>query len=219
VQTSGPLASAGPEREHDRVRASLYSLFSHSLVACSPPALTFSLTPTTYSPSTCTPPALPPPCPESVRGASYPRRVAATRLPRHDTLTRQHVAPDALDQVKKALRGLFSKKKTKKNQPAPTATTETPSSSQAKPAETKPTETTPAAPAPATAPEAAKPEAAKPETSTGTAPPAAAVAAPVAAAVAPAQGASEPTQDTTAPVAEVREATRSMSLFHVCSRL
>lgn len=104
-------------------------------------------------------------------------------------------APDAMDQVKKAFKGLFSKKKAKKEEPAPTATTEQPSASHA-----KPTETTPAAPAPATAPEPASSESAP--ASTGTAPPAQPAAVP-------AQG--ENNKDEAAALAEVKQATQSRS--------
>ncbi|KAF2633990.1 hypothetical protein BU25DRAFT_405823 [Macroventuria anomochaeta] len=97
------------------------------------------------------------------------------------------VPPDAMEQMKKAFKGLFSKKKTKKEELAPTATTEQPSASTA-----KPTETTPAAPAPATAPEPVKSETAP--ASTGTA---------------PAQ--SEPNKDEAAALAEVKQATQSRS--------
>ena len=108
-----------------------------------------------------------------------------------------------MDQMKKAFKGLFSKKKAKKEEPAPTATTEQPSAST-----TKPTETTPAAPAPATAPEPVQSENAP--ASTGTAPAAAPAAEPAAA---PAQG--EPKKDEAAALAEVKQATqsRSTSLF------
>jgi hypothetical protein len=117
-----------------------------------------------------------------------------------------------MDQLKKAFKGMFGKKKAKKDEATPTATTEQPSSST-----TKPTETTPAAPAPATAPEPAKSETAP--ASTGTAPAPAPAAAPVPAPVAAAPAQEEPKKDEAAPVAEVREATSSMynppSLFHL----
>lgn len=111
----------------------------------------------------------------------------------------RQTAPDAMDQVKKAFKSLFNKKKAKKEESAPTATTEQPTAST-----TKPTETTPAAPAPATAPEPVKSEA-TPATS-GTAP----AAQPAAA---PAQ--EEPRNDEAAALAEVKQATqsRSTSLF------
>lgn len=129
-------------------------------------------------------------------------------------------APDAVDQLKKAFKGLFNKKKAKKEEPAPTATTEQPSASTS-----KPSETTPAAPAPATAPEPVTSENAP--ASTGTAPAAAPapapapapVAAPVAEpAAAPAQ--SESKTDEAAALAEVKQATqsRSTSLYHSDSR-
>jgi hypothetical protein len=107
-----------------------------------------------------------------------------------------------LDQVKKAFKGLFNKKKAKKEEPAPTATTEQPSASHA-----KPTETTPAAPVPASAPEPAQGEAAP--ASTGTAPAAQPAAQPAAPAAIPAQ--SEPTKDEAAALAEVKQATQSRS--------
>ena len=94
-----------------------------------------------------------------------------------------------MDQVKKAFKGLFNKKK-----PTPTAATEEPTASHA-----QPTETTPAAPAPATAPELVQSEGAP---STGTAP----AAAPAAA---PAQG--ESNQGEAAALAEVKQATQSRS--------
>jgi hypothetical protein len=102
-------------------------------------------------------------------------------------------APDAVDQLKKAFKGLFGKKKAKKEETAPTATTEQPTASTS-----KPTETTPAAPAPATAPEPAKSEAVP--ASTGTTPVAQPAAAPVD---------SEPKKDETAVLAEVKQATQS----------
>ncbi|KAJ4371897.1 hypothetical protein N0V86_008451 [Didymella sp. IMI 355093] len=115
------------------------------------------------------------------------------------------VPPDAVDQLKKAFKGLFGKKKTKKEETAPTATTEQPTASTS-----KPTETTPAAPAPATVPEPAKSEPAP--ASTGTAPAAAPAAQPAAApAVAPAPVDSEPNKDEAAALAEVKQATQSRS--------
>lgn len=108
-------------------------------------------------------------------------------------------APDAVDQLKKAFKGLFGKKKAKKEETAPTATTEQPTASTS-----KPTETTPAAPAPATAPEPAKSEPAP--ASTGTAPAAAPAASPAAAPVD-----SEPKKDEAAALAEVKQATQSRS--------
>lgn len=122
-------------------------------------------------------------------------------------------APDAVDQLKKAFKGLFGKKNAKKDEPVPTATVEQPSAST-----TKPTETTPAAPAPATAPEPVTSETAP--ASTGTAPAAAPAPAPVAApvaepAAAPAE--SEPTKDEAAALAEVKPATQSRSTsLHNC---
>ena len=115
-----------------------------------------------------------------------------------------------MDQMKKAFKSLFSKKKAKKEEPAPTATTEQPSAST-----TKPTETTPAAPAPAIAPEPVKSEAV-PATS-GTAPAAQPAAAPAAAsAAAPAQ--IEPKKDEAAALAEVKQATHSRSTSLIPSR-
>lgn len=112
-------------------------------------------------------------------------------------------APDAVDQLKKAFKGLFGKKKAKKEETAPTATTEQPTASTS-----KPTETTPAAPAPATAPEPAKSEPAP--ASTGTAPAAAPAAQPDAApAAAPVD--SEPKKDEAAALAEVKQTTQSRS--------
>lgn len=110
-------------------------------------------------------------------------------------------APDAMDQLKKAFKGLFGKKKAKKEGAAPTATTEQPSAST-----TKPTETTPAAPAPATAPEPVKSE--QTPASTGTALSPAPAAAPVAApAAAPAK--EEAKKDEV--LAELKPATQSKS--------
>jgi hypothetical protein len=108
-------------------------------------------------------------------------------------------APDAMDQMKKAFKGLFGKKKAKKEEPTPTVSTEQPSASHA-----KPTETTPAAPAPATAPEPVQSEAAP--VSTGIAP-----AAPPAAQPAPAPVQDESTKDEAAALAEVKQATQSTS--------
>lgn len=114
-----------------------------------------------------------------------------------------------MDQMKKAFKGLFSKKKAKKEEPAPTATAAEPTPSHA-----KPTETTPAAPAPATAPEPAKSEAAP--LSTGTAPAAEPAAAPAAAPVA-APAPVESNKDEVAALAEVKQATQSRSTFlHPC---
>lgn len=128
----------------------------------------------------------------------------------------QPKAPDAVDQLKKAFKGLFGKKKAKKEETAPTATTEQPTASTS-----KPTETTPAAPAPATAPEPAKNEPAP--ASTGTAPaavPAAQPAAAPSAAPAAAPLDTEPKKDQAAALAEVKQATqsRSTSLFPAQTR-
>lgn len=102
-------------------------------------------------------------------------------------------APDAMDQMKKAFKGLFSKKKAKKEEPKPTAATETPSN--ATPAsEPAKTETAPA-PAPATAPAPAEPVPA----------------------AAPAQG--EANKDEVAALAEVKRATQSRSTSHYSSTL
>lgn len=123
-------------------------------------------------------------------------------------------APDAMDQLKKAFKGLFGKKKAKKEGAAPTATTEQPSAST-----TKPTETTPAAPAPATAPEPVKSEQTPASTGTAPAPAPAPAAAPVAApAAAPAK--EEAKKDEV--LAEVKPATQSKStplhLLQACKR-
>jgi hypothetical protein len=99
-------------------------------------------------------------------------------------------APDAMEQVKKAFKGMF-RSKSKKATPTPTATGETPAAPHAKPSETNP-----AAPAPATAPEPA------------TAP------TPVTASSAPPQPApvsaqNESTKDETAALSEVSKPSQS----------
>lgn len=125
-------------------------------------------------------------------------------------------APDAVDQLKKAFKGLFGKKKAKKEETAPTATAEQPTASTS-----KPTETTPAAPAPATAPEPSKSETGP--ASTGAVPadqPAAQPADAPAAAPAAADVDSEPKKDVdsepkkdeAAALAEVKQATQSRSI-------
>jgi hypothetical protein len=106
-----------------------------------------------------------------------------------------------MDQVKKVFKGLFKGgKKSKKEEPKPTVTSEA-----ATPAHANPTETAPAAPVPATAPEAAKTETTS--ATTGSVP-----AEPVAAA-APAQAAvqAEAKHDEAAALTEVRKATQSRS--------
>jgi len=110
-----------------------------------------------------------------------------------------------MDQMKKAFKGLFRGKKSKKEEPKPTATGE---AAAATPAQTKPTETTPAAPAPATAPEPAKTETTPAATS---AEPAAPVPAPAEPAAAPASdpAQSEVKKDEAAALTEVKKATSS----------
>lgn len=116
-------------------------------------------------------------------------------------------APDAVDQLKKAFKGLFGKKKAKKEDTAPTTTTEQPTASTS-----KPTETTPAAPAPATAPEPAKSSSGSPLTGTEpAAAPAAQSAVVPAAAPAAAPVDSEPEKVEAAALAEVKQATQSRS--------
>jgi hypothetical protein len=106
-----------------------------------------------------------------------------------------------MDQMKKAFKGLFRGKKSKKEEPKPTATSEASTT----PAQTKPSETTPAAPAPATAPEPAKTETAPAATSGASAPaPAEPAAVP---ASDPAQG--EAKKDEAAALTEVKKATSS----------
>jgi hypothetical protein len=90
-----------------------------------------------------------------------------------------------MDQMKKAFKSLF-KKKTKKEEPTLTATSDTPAVAQS-----KPSETSPAAPAPAMAPE--------PKTDI----------LPATHAPAPAQG--EANKDEIAALAEVKQATQSRS--------
>lgn len=112
-------------------------------------------------------------------------------------------APDALDQMKKAFKGLFGKKKAKKEESPSATATEQPSTSNA-----KPTETTPAAPVPAAAPEPAKSEGTT--APAGSAPAAQPDSAPVAVpSVAPAQDESK--KDEAAALAEVKQATQSRS--------
>jgi hypothetical protein len=110
-----------------------------------------------------------------------------------------------MDQMKKAFKGLFRGKKSKKEEPKPTATSEAPA---ATPAQTKPTETTPAAPAPATAPEPAKTETTPAATSEA---PAAPVPAPAEPAAVPASdpAQSKVTKDEAAALTEVKKATSS----------
>ena len=106
-----------------------------------------------------------------------------------------------MDQMKKALRGIFRGKKSKREEPKPTATSEASTT----PAQTKPNETTPAAPAPATAPEPVKTETTPAATSRASAPaPAEPAAVP---ASDPAQ--SETKKDEVATLAEVKQATSS----------
>jgi hypothetical protein len=105
-----------------------------------------------------------------------------------------------MDQMKKAFKGLFRGKKSKKQEPQPTATSEAATT----PAQTKPTETTPAAPAPATAPEPAKTETTPAVTSGAPAAPAQPAAAPASDA---AQG--EVKKDEAAALTEVKNATSS----------
>jgi len=107
--------------------------------------------------------------------------------------------------MKKAFKGLFKGKKSKKDE-SPSTATET-----AGPADAKPTETTPAAPAPATAPEHAETE-----STPATAPVAgdAPVEAPAPAAPAAAPAHDEAKKDQVAALTEVRKATASRSLSH-----
>ena len=108
-----------------------------------------------------------------------------------------------MDQMKKALKGIFRGKKSKKEEPQPTATPEASTT----PAQTKPSETTPAAPAPATAPEAAKLET-TPAAPSLTSAPAPVSAEPAAVSASdPAQG--EAKRDEAAALAEVKQATSS----------
>jgi hypothetical protein len=116
-------------------------------------------------------------------------------------------APDAMDQMKKAFKGLF-KKKPKKEEPTPTTNTDTPSG--AAPAHPPASETTPPAPAPATAPEPAKTEATPGTTSSAPAP--APVPAQPVPASAPAQDGAN--KDEVAALAEVKRATQSRSTSH-----
>ncbi|KAJ4377946.1 hypothetical protein N0V83_000776 [Neocucurbitaria cava] len=103
---------------------------------------------------------------------------------------------DALDQLKKGIKGIFSKKKPKKEE-TPTTTSEPSSSATTKPSETTPAASAPA-PAPATAPEPAKAPTTAPETTSST--PAQPAAAP-----APA----EPRSNEAAALAEIKKATQS----------
>jgi hypothetical protein len=103
-----------------------------------------------------------------------------------------------MEQMKKAFKGLFNKKK--KEQPQPTATTETPSS-----AHPKPSETTPAAPVPASGPEPVKTEITPAASSSAHAQPES-VPAPAPASVPPQGGANK---DEVAALAEVKKATQS----------
>ena len=106
-----------------------------------------------------------------------------------------------MDQVKKVFKGLFKGgKKSKKEEPKPTATSEA-----ATPAHANPTETAPAAPVPATAPEAAKTETTSATTGSVPTEPVEA-AAPV---QAPIQA--EAKDDEAAALTEVRKATQSRS--------
>jgi hypothetical protein len=150
--------------------------------------------------------------------------------PTHKACGKQHLpqsasanmptAPDAMDQMKRAFKGLF-KKKPKTEEPTPTATTAAPSASA--PAHPPASETTPPAPLPATAPESAKTEA-TPGTSSSAPPPApepahapvqqAAAPAPVQQAAAPAPAKDEANKDETTALAEVKRATHSRSTSH-----
>jgi hypothetical protein len=95
--------------------------------------------------------------------------------------------------MKKAFKGLFKGKKSKE-EPKPTASSET-----ATPTHAKPTESAPAAPAPATLPDPVKTETTPATTNTAPAEPAAA----------PVQG--EANKDEAAALSEVRKATQSRS--------
>jgi hypothetical protein len=113
-----------------------------------------------------------------------------------------------MDQMKKAFKGLFSKKKAKKEEhPEPTPTMDKPSSA-APVTEPATTETAPA-PAPATAPEPVKPDV----TPASSAPePAAPQPVPASApAPAPAPAHDGANKDEVAALAEVKEATQSKS--------
>jgi hypothetical protein len=99
-----------------------------------------------------------------------------------------------MDQMKRAFKGLFKGKKSKKEEPQPAASAET-----ATPTHAKPTESTPAAPTPATLPEPVKTETTPATANTASAEP---VAAPV-------QG--EASKDEAAALSEVRKATQSRS--------
>jgi len=107
-----------------------------------------------------------------------------------------------MDQVKKAFRGLF-KKKPKKTEAAPTATSEV-----ASPAQAAPSTTTPAAPAPATVPEPDKVESTQAKADAAPVP----AAEPPKPAVLPVAG--EPKKDEAAALTEVRKATESRSTSH-----
>ncbi|KAF1828962.1 hypothetical protein BDW02DRAFT_574417 [Decorospora gaudefroyi] len=110
-------------------------------------------------------------------------------------LTYSYTALDAMDQMKKAFKGLFKSKKSKKAEPKPTASSET-----AAPAKPTESQTAPAAPAPAPAPEPVQAE-----------------VTPAMASVAPAQPASgsapappqdKANKDEAAALAEVKRATQ-----------
>lgn len=108
-----------------------------------------------------------------------------------------------MDQMKKAFKGLFKGKKSKKEEPKPTATSEASTT----PAQTKPSETTPAAPAPVPVLEPAKTETTPAAPASASAPvPAPAEPAAVPASD-PAQG--EAKKDEAAALAEVKQATSS----------
>jgi hypothetical protein len=116
----------------------------------------------------------------------------ATTALRYNFANTWFAAPDAMDQMKKAFKGLFKKKSKKEEQPNATPTADKPSSP---------------APAPATAPEPVKPSVAP--ASSAPEPAAPAPASEPASAPAPAHDGAN--KDEVAALAEVKKATQSKS--------